>query len=251
MRRLVRLLTVPLEDYLAGLSVCLTTFSVGRLLVMALALAMSWWIYVPVHELAHALGCWLSGGTVTRLEIGPLYGAALLQQVFPFVTVGSAYAGRLSGFTTHGSDLTYLATDFCPFVLTILVGVPLLRSVKPHAARPFLACAGFGAALPIAYAPFVGITGDYYEMGSIIVSRLVAMVSPSFAVERWRSDDLFKLAGQLFLSDGPVRPGDVAGVLASLLVGTLLVFVTYGLGTLWARMIGSRAKVPREASGSV
>jgi hypothetical protein len=227
----------PLDDYLAALSACLTPISLGRVLIAALAFVATWWVYVPVHELAHALGCVLTGGTVTRLEIDPLYGAALLQKVFPFVAVGSAYAGQLTGFNTHGNDLTYLATDFCPFMLTILVGIPLLRSVPRDASRPLLACAKFGAALPIAYAPFMSIAGDYYEMGSIIVSRCVAVCSPSFAVARWRSDDLFKLCSQLFFSDGPIRVGDVAGLVVSLLVGIALIFFTYWLGTLWTRLV--------------
>jgi hypothetical protein len=230
----------PLNDYLAALSVCLSTISFGRVLIVALAFVASWWVYVPVHELAHALGCLLTGGTVTRLEIDPLYGAAFLQKVFPFVAVGSAYAGQLTGFDTHGNDLTYLATDFCPFLLTILVGIPLLRSVSADSGRPLLACAKFGAALPVAYAPFVSIAGDYYEMGSIIVSRCVDLWSPSFPVERWRSDDLFKLCGKLFFSESPVRLGDIAGVVVSLVVGTVLIFLTYWIGTLWARLIQRR-----------
>jgi hypothetical protein len=231
----------PLDDYLAALSVCVTPISFGRVLIVALAFVATWWVYVPVHELAHALGCVLTGGMVTRLEIDPLYGAALLRKVFPFVAVGSAYAGQLTGFDTHGSDLTYLATDFCPFLLTILVGIPLLRSIRADSGRPLLACAKFGAALPIAYAPFMSIAGDYYEMGSIIVSRCVALWSPSFRVGRWRSDDLFKLCSRLFFSNAPIRVGDVAGVVASLLVGTILIFVTYWIGTLWARLIRRRA----------
>ncbi len=249
MRRRNRILVLPLHDYRAALRVCLARAGTGRVLVVVLAFGLSWWIYVPIHELAHALGCVATGGAVTRLEIDPLYGAALLHKVFPFVAVGSAYAGQLTGFDTYGSDLTYLATDFCPFLLTILIGIPLLRSVgagavrpgavRPGAVRPLLACAAFGAALPVAYAPFVSIAGDYYEMGSIIVSRCVAPWLRSFPLDRWRSDDLYKLCEQLFFAGDPVRFGDIAGVLASLLVGIVLIFLTYWIGTLWARLIRS------------
>jgi len=248
MRHLLDLVRVPLDDYICALRACLTPVGVGRLGVLAVTLAVSWWIYVPIHELAHALGCWLSGGTVTRLEIAPLYGAALLRRVFPFVSVGSAYAGRLSGFDTHGRDVTYLATDFCPYLLTILVGVPLLRSVRTSAERPLVACAIMGAVLPIAYAPFVAIPGDYYEMGSIIVSRLVATVSPTFPVDRWRSDDVFDLGARLFRAPEVALTLDLAGVLASLVLGALLAWLTYGVGVWWARLIGASPRVaPRGA----
>src|SRR5207344_3373896 len=103
-------------------------FRVGRLAILIVAAALTWWIYVPIHELAHAFGCLAGGGAVTRLEIDPLYGAAWLQRVFPFVAVGSDYAGQLTGFDTRGNDLTYLLTDFLPFVGTIAVGVPLLHA---------------------------------------------------------------------------------------------------------------------------
>jgi hypothetical protein len=60
-------------------------------------------------------------------------------------------------------------------------------------------------------------------------------------LDRWRSDDLFKLAGQLFFSDAVIRVGDVAGVLASFVIGAALAFGTYWLGTLWAGVIVKRA----------
>ena len=43
----------------------------------------------------------------------------------------------------------------------------------------------------VGLAPFYNLIGDYYEMGSILVSRAAQQWQPSFAVERWRSDDLF------------------------------------------------------------
>lgn len=194
---------------------------------------MSWCAYVPIHELAHAWGCLLAGGEVTRLEIDWIYGAALLAKVFPYVTVGSEYAGRLSGFDTRGSDMTYLATCALPYVLTVLVGVPLLRAVPR--ARGWRRSLLFGAAVPIAYAPFVSLTGDYYEMGSILVTRVVAALAPGFAVDRWRSDDVFKLVGTL-AADG--RTADVVGAGASLLVGAALAFATYWAGVVLSNAVG-------------
>ena len=84
--------------------------------------------------------------------------------------------GPADGVRYARSDLVYLATDAAPFVLTVVVGVPLLRGPSPRwgparearATGPLLArSALFGAALPIAFAPFLSLTGDYYEMGSI------------------------------------------------------------------------------------
>jgi len=237
---LYRLVRAPLDDYMAALSACLRRVNAVSVLTIVAAFAVSYWVYVPIHELLHVAGCVLTGGEVTRLELSPTYGAAALQKLFPFIAVGSDYAGQLTGFDTHGNDPTYLATDFAPFLLTILVGIPLLRFVGTRSVRPMRACAILGASLPVAFAPFISITGDYYEMGSIIVSRLVAWSVPNFPLARWRSDDLFKLGTTLFFSDAPFSTGDVAGVSASFVVGIVLIFATYWAGMEWARIIGVR-----------
>jgi len=195
----------------------------ARVLVGVLA---SWWVYVPVHELMHAWGCLLAGGTVTRLEIDGVYGAAWLARVFPYVSSGSNYAGRLSGFDTHASDFVYLVTVFFPFTLTVFPGVLALRAViRARRSHAFL----FGAAVPWASAPFVSLTGDYYELGSIMVSRAAAGWLPD-APSRWRSDDLLLLCSQLFSAEAAARWTDAAGVSASLLLGTALTFATYAAG---------------------
>jgi hypothetical protein len=171
-------------------------------------LLVSWWVYVPVHELLHAAACRLAGGEVTRLQIAPLYGGAVLARLLPFVSAGGAYAGRLSGFDTHGSDPVYLATDLGPFVLTVFPGVWWLRRAARHARRPDTAAAQvrgpaaearprapawraalFGAALPVALAPFLSLTGDAYEIGSILVTRLPPWSDPA-AQALLRGDDL-------------------------------------------------------------
>ena len=200
------------------------------------SLLLSWWIYVPIHELAHAWGCLLAGGRVTRLEIAEIYGAALLARAFPYVTVGSEYAGRLSGFDTRGNDGIYLATCALPFLLTIVVGVPLLRAVPRG--RGWRRSVMLGAAVPVAFAPFVSLPGDYYEMGSILVSRIVAAWVPGFPLDRWRSDDLVKLVTALAPD---ARATDVAGVAASLLVGISLAFATYWAGVAMVQ-IGRRPR---------
>jgi hypothetical protein len=234
-----RLLRLPVDDYLAALRAALPRAGVVPVLAIVVAAAASWWIYVPIHELCHAFGCLWTGGEVTRLEIDPLYGAALLHTIFPFVSVGSDYAGQLTGFDTHGNDLTYLATDFSPFLLTVLVGVPLLRAARSQR-TPLRSAIILGVALPIAFAPFTSVSGDYYEMGSILVSRAVALQSASVPLTRWRSDDVFKLAHQLFGAAGDGSCGDAAAMLAAFLVGIVLIFVTYWLGTRWSRVIGCR-----------
>jgi hypothetical protein len=105
--------------------------------------------------------------------------------------------------------------------------------------RPGAAWLKLGAAIPIAYAPFISLTGDYYEMGSILVSRAAALAVPGFAVERWRSDDLFKLAGQL-LEQGDASGSDAAGVGAAFVVGAALALVTYAAGCAWSNVVASR-----------
>ena len=179
---------------------------------------------------------------MTRLEISPIYGASLLKSIFPFVTVGSEYAGQLTGFDTHGSDWTYLATDFLPFLLTIFLGVPLLRGAASGPKGSLSGCVMLGGSLPVAYAPFVSLLGDYYEMGSIVVSRLAVRFSPAVPLDRWRSDDALKLAATLFGAADGVRTADVLGFGTALLLGAVLAWVTYGLGVLFAdRIIGERS----------
>ncbi len=235
MHRIYRILMQPADDYLAALQAAVPRRSVVPVLAIIVATGLSWWIYVPIHELGHAFGCVWTGGEVTRLDIDPIYGATLLKRVFPFVSVGSAYAGQLTGFDTHGNDLTYLATDFAPFLLTILVGVPLLRAA-PLQRTPLRAALCLGAALPLAYAPFISVTGDYYEMGSILVSRMATLWNPSLPLSRWRSDDALKLGSQLFATSGGGL-SDAVGILASLVLGIVLIFATYWLGTGWSRVI--------------
>jgi hypothetical protein len=230
----MRHLRLPLDDYVAALDACLDGFQARRVGVIVASVAVSWWLYVPIHELAHVLGCILSGGTVTRLEIDPLYGGVLLQQVFSFVAVGSDYAGQLTGFDTGGRDLTYLATDFCPFLLTIFIGVPLLRWVSREKTGEMRACVKLGASLPLAYAPFISLAGDYYEMGSVVISRLGTFVMPSFDRERWRSDDVIELVRSLYAASGSGGLLDAMGIGLSLALGVAFAFTTYWLGAQWS-----------------
>ena len=51
---------------------------------LAVSLVVSWYVYVPIHELLHALGCMATGGTVTTLEVQTQYGGAVLARLFPW-----------------------------------------------------------------------------------------------------------------------------------------------------------------------
>jgi hypothetical protein len=239
MARMRGIVARPLRDWLDALDAAMRGGGRAAIALVAASLLVTWWLYVPIHELAHAWGCLLAGGRVTRLEISELYGGAWLARRVPYVVAGSDYAGRLSGFDTRGSDLVYLATDAFPFVLTVLVGVPLLRAVP--SAGPRWRAVLLGAAIPLAFAPFASLPGDYYEMGSILVSRAVATVWPGFALERWRSDDLVELVRALAPQ---ARAGDAAGVGASLLGGAVLAFATYWAGVMVSAAAARSRRTP-------
>lgn len=197
---------------------------------LALGLAAGWWLYVPLHELAHALGCLATGGEVTRLEIAPEYGAAWLARWLPFVAVGSDYAGQLTGFDTGGRDSVYLATVLAPYLLTLFPGIPALLLCARRTG--LAATAGFGASLPWALAPLLSLSGDYYEAGSILASRAGAALTDegAFAVATWRSDDVFRLLDDL-AGRGALDGLNSAGIAAGLALGILLAIATLWLGT--------------------
>lgn len=209
---------------------------------LCIAMLVTWFVYVPIHELLHVFGCVSTGGEVTVLELAPHYGAALLQRVFPFVQSGSDYAGRLSGFETHGSDFTYFVTVFMPFVLSVFIGVPLIKACMTRR-RPIL----FGVAIVVGLAPFYNIPGDYFEVGSILVTRFITLFTgggnpPLF--EGIRSDDIYLLLGtyvtkpaELGLTGvGKVALGGLL-ILVSFAVDVLLAFATYALGAIVGRAV--------------
>jgi len=223
---IARFAALPVTDLLRGQGWVLRRRR--DLVWLLVGLLAGWWVYVPLHELLHALGCVAAGGTVSRLEIDPMYGAGLLARVFPWASSGSEYAGRLSGFDTGGSDFVYLATDLAPFVLT-LGGVWALRRAA-RAGRPGL----FGAAAPFALAPLLSLSGDAYEIGSILVTRLPPW---SGAAALLRGDDV----GLVFarVAAAPVQPW--GGFAAALAAGVLWAWATYGLGGWVARALGEPA----------
>ncbi|HYX26074.1 MAG TPA: hypothetical protein VFC23_18125 [Thermoanaerobaculia bacterium] len=230
---LQNLFALPLRDTVRGLDRCLDA-GVRGLALAALGLLAGWWLYVPLHELLHAAACRAAGGRVSRLEIAAAYGGGVLSHVFPFVAPASDYAGRLSGFDTRGSDLVYLATDLGPFVLTLFPGVWALR--RAAAARRPLRAFLFGASLPCALAPFLSLTGDAYEIGSILVTRLPPWATPA-ARALLRGDDLGKKVSELAAAAGAPWGGAALAIAA----GVVWAFLSYGLGSVVARKLGAPA----------
>ena len=210
--RMVLFWRVPLDDVLVGLERCLDRTGLRALGGVFLGLLSGWWIYVPLHELLHVAGCVLAGGSIERLELSPLYGGWLLAKVFPFIDPGGDYAGRLSGFDTGGSDLVYLVTDLAPFVLT-LPGIWLLLRASQRGQSW-----AYGASLPFALAPFLSLTGDAYEIGSIVITR----IPPWTGALSLRADDVFRVP----LSADPLVLSGFAG---AALLGTVWAFATYQL----------------------
>lgn len=239
-----RLFARPFADLVDALDTAIAGRGSLALVFLAAGCALSWWLYVPLHELMHAWGLQLGGGTVTRLDIGAGYGAKFLQPLFPYVHVGSDYAGQLVGFDARGSDAAYALCVFFPFLLTIALGVPLLlRSAR---GTTLLSALLLGAALPIAWAPILSIAGDYYELGSITMST-IARAAFGVDGQAWRGDDLLKVATGLWRGDRRSVGADVTGVVASFVLGVTLAFGTYALGRWPARVFGAGIAVSRVA----
>jgi hypothetical protein len=224
--RVGKLFATPARDLLDGLDRLLAPpAGARRLATVFVGLALGWWIYVPIHELSHAAACRLAGGEVTRLEVQSLYGGGLLARVFPWVVADSTYAGRLSGFDTRGSDAIYLATDLGPFLWTA-PGLWLL-GLAARRGRPLL----WGIALPWAFSPFLSLTGDAYEIGSILLTFGEPRSALALAV---RGDDA------LAVWNSARAAGQGSAWLLATTIGLLWAFAWY---------LGSRA-ASRFASGS-
>jgi hypothetical protein len=247
--RLGTLLTPALDTW-RGLDRCLEG-GWRALLWLGAGLLAGWWLYVPAHELLHAAACRAAGGEVRRLEIAPLYGGAILARLLPFVSAGGDYAGRLSGFDTHGSDAVYLATDFGPYLLTVFPGVWWLR--RAARAAPRYRAFSFGAALPVALAPFLSLGGDAYEIGAIAVTHIPPWTG-AVARQLLRGDDLGLriTAVRAAISAGTGWGGFGGGytgggltlwlgLLLAATAGLAWALATYGAGALAAARVGQPA----------
>jgi hypothetical protein len=244
----------PIDDVLAALEHLVTVRNPLTTMVPALVtMLVTWFLYVGVHELLHAAGCEVAGGDVTKLEISSRYGGTIYARYFDFVVTNSEYAGRLSGFTRE-PDYIYLSTVFGPFVLTVLFGVTLVK-LCARRRRPIL----FGVAIVVGLAPFYNLQGDYFEMGSILVTRAITMLFgggsyPPMFVDL-RSDDVFKLLdtfarspGDLGLTNAGLIAAGVGVILLSFIVDVLLAFGTYWLGHWVSRLFIPAHAVTRGAS---
>ncbi len=227
MKRAQAIIKAPALDLWQGMNRCLDHGNKG-LVLMLVGLGFGWWLYVPVHELLHVLGCVITGGEVRELQVDAAYGGVLLAKIFDFVVVGSKYAGQLTDFDRE-PDLSYLSTVMMPFALTIFPGVWYLRK-SGEDGKPFL----FGMMLPVALAPFISITGDAYETGSIIATTRFGPWSSPEMREILRGDDLVLFAKKV----AAASPSPWGGWLLSSLLGVLWAFGTYALGA-W---IGNRLK---------
>ena len=229
---MLRFFALPFTDAFTALERGVGRHGAPALVAIAAACLASWWVYVPIHELMHAWGAQLGGATVTRLDIAEGYGGSFLQRFFPYVHVGSEYAGQLTGFDTHGSDAAYLLTVFFPYLLTIAVGIPIVIYVARAPVVSVGALLLFGAALPVAWAPLLSVTGDFYELGSILTSRIAHSVLGVDGTS-WRGDDLVRIARPI-IDSAQLRGADVAGVTVSFMLGVLLAFATCGIGRMLA-----------------
>jgi hypothetical protein len=220
----------PWNDYLRLLQLLAKEFSVLNVIMLLGGVIVGWWFYVPLHELFHAWGCQLSGGHVGRLEISAEYGAQWLQQYFPYIAVGSEYAGQLVEFDTYGNDGIYIATVIAPYILTIYPGIPLFYWLLSRPWIGFAHCFALGFLVPIVIAPFVSIIGDFYELGSIIMSNIGNYLYPGVDTDIWRGDDFLLVLATI---SPQATPHDWAGVISSLLIGTVMAWVVYSAGVFF------------------
>lgn len=242
-----RALRRPFDDLVRALEPLLDDPRGARAWALAAAGAVgAWFVYVPLHELLHVLGCVATGGSVQELELQRIYGGALLAELLPFVVPGGDYAGRLTGFDTGGSDWVYAATDLGPFAISVFPGVAWLHACAKRS-RPLL----FGPAVLLATAPFTNVTGDYFELASLGTTWVLAAFVPGGlpAVEGLRSDDVFR-------TWSGIADGTLAGALGAagawawsgltLVIGVALAFGTYGVGVLVSERIGGGGAEPAE-----
>lgn len=236
MRRFTGILILPIRETISGVfDPLLMKRNVSLpavFLPLAVAVAVTWFITVPVHELLHAAGCIMSGGNVTELTIQPLYGGRLFERLFPFVRAGGSYAGQLSHFDTGGSDIGYFVTVLFPYALTVIFGLPMLalairtgRTV-PHA-----------IGIVHMFLPLVSVTGDYYEMGSIVATRLAGLPSGGREARLIRGDDLVLVVERVAASD--MAEGFFL-VGFSLLLALLLIWATWWCSWACARLLARK-----------
>ncbi|MBN1878526.1 hypothetical protein JW823_00270 [bacterium] len=203
------------------------------LAILVSSIGLTWFIYVPIHELLHVGGCVITGGTVSELILGREYGADLLRHIFPFITpITTQYAGRVTGFQPNG-DIGYLVTVFAPFILTVFPGVWFIGKALQTAKIWF-----WGPGIVMGLASFYNLTGDFFEIGTIFSTRLLDFVSLGFSSEvipsfwELRSDDVFRLFSEIASAPDAYGMNHFTGmsiVTATILIGFFLAVVCSGL----------------------
>ncbi len=208
---------------------------------LILTVVVTWFITVPVHELLHVVGCLITGGQVTEVTIQPIYGGTLLSRLFDFVVAGGDYAGQVRGFDTRGSDFCYIVMDCFPFLLTIFFGVSLLE-LAAHTGNSIW----HGVGIVQTLLPVASITGDYYEMGSITLTRILGYRPDSIEAGLYRGDDLFRVISSVWESEGP---GGMLIVAGAVVLGFIFLTATLDLSILFARLIARKRLEKRGDAG--
>ncbi|MBN1355963.1 hypothetical protein JXA40_06780 [bacterium] len=223
---------------------------VPLVLKIGLSLTITWFIYVPVHELFHCAGCVCSGGSVSELILGREYGAAALQRLFPFIEPRTTrYAGRLTGFEPAG-DISYFICVLSPFILSVFPGVFLF--VYSLSRKAFWS---LGPGLIIGLASFTNLTGDFFEMGTIVSTQLVNRFGFGYPAGHvpnfWmlRSDDILRLFREMAASPAEYGLNSFSGTCATgsaVVIGLFLAVVFSGWIYQAGRWIAGRFRVTGE-----
>ena len=189
-----------------------------KLVILLLVFFVSFWIYVPIHELMHAFATFLVGGEVRELAIDATYGGVFFAKIFPFVVSESEYAGQLTDFTTP-NKFAYFIVDMFPYLLS-LPGVLLIRLAAKYK-RLWLFSLGFLLML----VPLTQIFGDFYEAASLSMGEIMSLLNPSLDPNLIVSDDMFKLLSTIDESS----KGNLLiyiSIALSLLLGLILAWLT-------------------------
>ena len=208
------------------------------LIIVMVSIVVTWFLYVPIHELLHVAGCVFTGGTVSELVMGREYGADFLKEIFPFITPATTkYAGRVTGFEPNG-DIGYLICVFAPFILTLFPGVWCLKQAYKKKIYWMM-----GPGVVMGLASFYNLTGDYFEMGTILSTRLINSLlgggpADNFA-SFWllRSDDIFRLFSEISEAPEMYGIGTVNGTLVTSLAIAIGLFLAISLAG-WVYQIG-------------
>ncbi len=105
----------------------------------------------------------------------------------------------------------------------------------------------FGAGIVIGLAPFYNLFGDYYEMGSVIVTHIATIITgggDKIAFVGIRADDIFKLMETFFTAPSDLGLEGLQAIaigaclaIISGITAVALAFLTYALGTVVADIL--------------